>query len=279
MKKVKKAIIPAAGYGTRSLPITKVLPKEMFPVNGKPAIHYIVEEAVAAGIEEILIVVSRNKNMILDYFDRSLELETFLEKTNKLHLLDVTFSPNIHIQYVRQPFAEGLGDAVALGKRFVGNEPFAVLLPDDIFLSPKTAPIAQLINTFNKYESTVIGLQSVDLDFLKNYGVIKEKKINEGLYQVLDIVEKPKTAPPSNLAVTGRYIFNSSIFSFLEKVGKGAGGEIQLTDAIKALLAVENCFGINIVGDRYDIGSEKDYVSLINKLWSEKNRGEDGKGK
>jgi UTP--glucose-1-phosphate uridylyltransferase len=267
MKKVKKAIIPAAGYGTRNLPITKVLPKEMFPINGKPAIQYIVEEAIEAGIEELLIVVSRNKNMIIDYFDRSLELEAFLEKTNKLHLLEDTPIPNIHIQYVRQPYAEGLGDAVTLGKRFVGNEPFAVLLPDDIFLCPKKVALAQLIDTYNKYSSSIIGLHKVRPELLKNYGVIKEKKMTKRKFQVMDIVEKPETNPPSDLAVTGRYIFTPSIFTYLEKVEKGAGGEIQLTDAIKASLEDENCFGIKIDGDRYDIGKEADYIKLINRLW------------
>lgn len=267
MKKVKKAIIPAAGYGTRNLPITKVLPKEMFPINGKPAIQYIVEEAIEAGIEEILIVLSRNKNMIMDYFDRSLELEAFLEKTNKLHLLEDTIIPNIHIQYVRQPYAEGLGDAVALGKGFVGNEPFAVLLPDDIFLCQKKVALAQLVETYNKYSSSIIGLQKVRPELLKNYGVIKEKKMTKRNFQVMDIVEKPETNPPSDLAVTGRYIFTPSIITYLEKIEKGAGGEIQLTDAIKALLEDEQCFGYSIIGDRYDIGSEIDYLKLIKKVW------------
>jgi UTP--glucose-1-phosphate uridylyltransferase len=265
MKKVKKAIIPAAGYGTRNLPITKVLPKEMFPINGKPAIQYIVEEAIEAGIEEILIIVSRNKNMILNYFDRSLELEAFLEKTNKLHLLKDEVILNSSIQYMRQSYAEGLGDAVYLGKQFVGNEPFAVLLPDDIFLCPQKGALAQLIENYKT--SSIIGLQEVKPDLLKNYGVVKAKKLKECHYQVTDIVEKPEVSPPSNLAVTGRYIFNPSIFSFLEEVEKGAGGELQLTDAIKASLEDENCYGIKIDGDRYDIGKEADYIKLINRLW------------
>ncbi|MCT8140353.1 UTP--glucose-1-phosphate uridylyltransferase [Anaerobacillus sp. CMMVII] len=266
MKKVKKAIIPAAGYGTRNLPITKVLPKEMFPIGGKPAIQYIVEEAVDAGIEEILIVVSRNKNMILDYFDRSLELETFLEKTNKLHLLEKASIPNIHIQYIRQPYAEGLGDAVALGKLFVKNEPFAVILPDDIFLCRRKVALAQLIETYNEHHSSVIGLQKVKPELLKNYGVIKGEKLKGRQYQITDIVEKPENSPPSDLAVTGRYIFNPTIFTYLEKLEQGVGGEIQLTDAIKDLLAEENCIGMCIAGDRYDIGSDTDYLKLMNRV-------------
>ncbi|RXI98731.1 UTP--glucose-1-phosphate uridylyltransferase [Anaerobacillus alkaliphilus] len=266
MKKIRKAIIPAAGYGTRNLPITKVIPKEMFPINGRPAIHYIVEEAARAGIEEILIVVSRNKNMILDYFDRSLELETFLEKNNKQHLIEEVPFPNVHIQFVRQPYSEGLGDAVALGKRFVGNEPFAVLLPDDIFLCSNAGALEQLVDAYQESNSSIIGLQEVLPEYLKNYGVVKEEKISDLHYKILDIVEKPKSSPPSNLAVTGRYIFNPSIFTYLDKVEKGVGGEIQLTDAIKALLVEEECFGINIQGKRYDIGSAKDYLTLLKIL-------------
>ncbi len=266
MKKIRKAIIPAAGFGTRNLPITKVLPKEMFPINGRPAIHYIVEEAVAAGIEEILIVVSKNKNMILDYFDRSLELETFLEKNNKQHLIEKVPFPNIHIQFVRQPCPEGLGDAVALGKCFVGNEPFAVLLPDDIFLCSNKGALEQLVNAYQQYNSSIIGLQEVASEFLENYGVIKEMKVSDTHYKTLDIVEKPKSSPPSNLAVTGRYILTPSIFHYLEAVERGVGGEIQLTDAIKGLLSQESCYGVNILGERYDISSTKDYLTLIQRL-------------
>ena len=263
VKEVKKAIIPAAGYGTRSLPVTKVIPKEMFPIAGKPAIHYIVEEAVMSGIEEILIVVSRNKNMILDYFDRSLELESFLEKTNKEHLIEKVLFPNIHIQYVRQPYAEGLGDAIKLGKQFVGDQPFAVLLPDDIFICPKEVALSQLINAYYNYKSPVIALEKVKHELLMNYGVIKEKKLAERYYEIVDIVEKPKISPPSNLAVCGRYILEPEIFECLESVRRGAGGEIQLTDAIKKLLSEKRCYGVHMIGDRYDIGTEKDYVKLI----------------
>ncbi len=266
MKKIKKAIIPAAGYGTRNLPITKVLPKEMFPIAGKPALHYIVEEAVKSGIEEILMVVSRNKTMILDYFDRSLELEAFLEKTNKQYLLETSAIPNIHIQYVRQPYAEGLGDAIKLGKQFVGNEPFAILLPDDLFICPKEGALEQLIRAYHTYKAPIIALKQVKKHLLGNYGVIKEKQLQEQLFEIVDIVEKPKNSPPSNLAVSGRYIFEASIFSYLEQIKKGAGGEIQLTDAIKALLREQKCYGVEIVGERYDISSEGDYVKLITLL-------------
>ncbi|WP_078598183.1 UTP--glucose-1-phosphate uridylyltransferase [Evansella clarkii] len=263
---IKKAIIPAAGYGTRSLPITKAVPKEMFPVAGKPAIQYVVEEAIASGIEEILIVLSRNKSLIMDYFDRSLEYEAFLEKVNKQHLIGKIDIPDIHLQYIRQPFAEGLGAAVKLGRRFAGNEPFAVLLPDDIFIGDEPPALAQLSALHKETGLSVIGLKKVKKDLLKNYGVIKEEKLSEGKYRLIDIVEKPKKSPPSNLAVSGRYIFTPSLFDHLEKTTKGAGGELQLTDAVKSLLKEEKCYGIEISRNRYDIGSEADYLKLIQTI-------------
>ncbi|RBW69968.1 UTP--glucose-1-phosphate uridylyltransferase [Bacillus taeanensis] len=266
MKRVKKAVIPAAGYGTRSLPITKVLPKEMFPIAGKPAIHYIVEEAVASGIEEVLIVVSRNKNMILDYFDRSLELEAFLTEKNKLHLIEKTKIPSIHIQFVRQPYAKGLGDAIWLAERFVGKEPFAVLLPDDILLSQKEPALQQLINVYENTQGHVLGLKQVEYEKLQNYGVINGSKIKDDEYNINDIIEKPKEFPPSNLAVIGRYILNPSIFSAFKHISPGVGGEMQLTDAIKHLLKDESVFGKELLVDRYDIGNSKDYLKIINKM-------------
>ncbi|WP_209125424.1 UTP--glucose-1-phosphate uridylyltransferase [Alkalihalobacillus sp. BA299] len=264
--KIKKAIIPAAGYGTRSLPITKVLPKEMFPINGKPAIHYVVEEAVASGIEEILIVVSRNKNMIIDYFDRSLELEAFLTETNKKHLLEKLSVPKAHIQFVRQPYARGLGNALEMGMPFINDEPFAVLLPDDLFFEKKQS-LKQLIKAYEKKNSSVIGVQQVKQELLKNYGVIKEKKVSARLHEIVDIVEKPQSDPPSNLAVVGRYVLHPDIFTFLKKIKPGVGGEIQLTDALKEMLKVRKCFGYEVTGERYDIGSNKDYFELLKKMY------------
>jgi UTP--glucose-1-phosphate uridylyltransferase len=268
MKKVRKAIIPAAGYGTRSLPITKVIPKELFPIGGKPAIHYIVEEAAASGIEEILMIVSRNKNLIVDYFDQSLELEAFLEKENKLHLIEEVKIPKIHIQYIRQPYANGLGGAVSLGKQFTNKEPVAVILPDDIFINNQQPGLKQLINTYETYQQSVVALKKMEEDQLKNYGVIKGKEIKERLYEMTDIVEKPLHSAPSNLAVIGRYILEPAIFSFLEKQILGAGMEIQLTDAIKNMLEVSKCYGVEIKGDRYDIGSEKDYIKIVNNFYN-----------
>ncbi|ARK30746.1 UTP--glucose-1-phosphate uridylyltransferase [Halalkalibacter krulwichiae] len=265
---IKKAIIPAAGYGTRSLPITKVIPKEMFPIKGKPAIHYIVEEAITAGIEEILIIVSRNKNMIIDYFDRSLELESFLEKSNKLHLLKKLSLPNIHIQYTRQPFARGLGDAISLGEPFVNNEPFAVLLPDDIFLG---ASLNELIDVYKETQKSVIGIQSVAESELHQYGVIAGKQLGTHLYQVTDLVEKPQTSPPSKLAVVGRYVLNPDIFTYLQKVKPGRGGEIQLTDALQLMVSDLDCYGRELNGKRYDIGKDIDYFELLKKVYNQNN--------
>jgi UTP--glucose-1-phosphate uridylyltransferase len=263
---IKKAIIPAAGYGTRSLPITKVVPKEMFPIGVKPAIHYVVEEAAASGVEEILIIVSRTKNLIVDYFDYSLELEAYLERQNKQHLMQSTIVPNVQIFYTRQPFANGLGDAIRLGKSFVGNDPFAVLLPDDLMVGEEKPGLEELIDAYEKNMNHVIGVKKVESEFLKNYGVIKGNEIEKGLYQLEDIIEKPKENPPSNLAVIGRYVFNPSIFSSLDKVTKGVGGEIQLTDAIKEELLKNSVQGKIIEAMRYDIGSTKDYIELINKV-------------
>ncbi|AIE59406.1 UTP--glucose-1-phosphate uridylyltransferase [Bacillus methanolicus] len=263
---IRKAIIPAAGYGTRSLPITKVIPKEMFPVGVKPAIHYIVEEALDSGIEQILIVVSKRKGLILDYFDDSLGLEVFLERENKQHLLKQHKIPDAEMYYTRQSYPKGLGDAVRLGKHFIGNEPFAVLLPDDIVLSKKTPGLKQLIEDYTKHQKSVIGLNVVKPAFLKNYGVIKGAEIKPGTFQLDDIVEKPKENPPSNLAVIGRYIFTPQIFSHLENLKPGAGGEIQLTDAIKTMLQTDKCFGKIIEGNRFDIGSTNDYVNLLQTI-------------
>jgi UTP--glucose-1-phosphate uridylyltransferase len=263
---VKKVIIPAAGYGTRSLPITKVLPKEMLPVCGRPAIDFLVEEAISSGIEQILIIVSRSKNMILDYYDRSLELEAHLESVNKEYLKKELSLPDVHIQYVRQPYAKGLGDAILLGKHFVGNEPFGVMLPDEIIITEKMAALAQLIEIYKESKGNIIGLKQMDQADLHKYGVIKPELIEENKYRIVDIIEKPKESPPSNLAVIGRYIFEPSIFNYLSQVKPGVGGEIQLTDAIRKMLKTSSSFGIEIDGYRFDIGNTDEYIKLINFL-------------
>ena len=262
---VRKAIIPAAGYGTRSLPITKAIPKEMFPLGLKPAIHYIVEEAVNSGIEQLLIITSKSKDMIIDYFDYSLELDTFLKSQNKEHLVKKLALPKVEILFIRQPYARGLGDAIRLGKEFVGNEPFGVLLPDDIIIPSKKPALKELIDVHEETHGNVIALKQVNQDCLKDYGVIQGKDCTDFIV-IEDIVEKPKTNPPSNLAVVGRYIFTPEIFQSLATVKKGVGGEIQLTDAIKGLLASESVFGKVISGNRYDIGKLDEYVQLMNIL-------------
>lgn len=265
---VKKAIIPAAGYGTRSLPITKVLPKEMLPICGRPAIDFLVEEAITSGIEQILIIVSRSKNMILDYYDRSLELEAHLKMKNKDHLLKKLTLPNVHIQYVRQPFVRGLGDAIYLGKHFVGNEPFAVMLPDEIIISEQKPSLLQLIDMHKKYEGNVIGLTKMEKSELHNYGVIEPEILKDKLYKITNIIEKPEESPPSDLAVIGRYVLEPSIFEYLENISPGVGGEIQLTDAIKKMIRKYSIYGLEIEGKRFDIAKTNDYVRLINLIYS-----------
>jgi UTP--glucose-1-phosphate uridylyltransferase len=268
---IKKAIIPAAGFGTRSLPITKVIPKEMFPIGVKPAIEYVVEEAFTSGIEQILIIVSRSKNLIVDYFDHSFELEAFLEKKNKTELLEKLTVPDVQILYTRQPYARGLGDAIRLGKGFVGSDPFAVLLPDDIILHPEGSGLKQLIDIYEQQQSSIIGLTEVEPAQLKNYGVIKGRKAASNLYELLDIVEKPKENAPSNLAVIGRYVFTPEIMSCLDGQSPGLGGEVQLTDAIKEMLTKDKCYGAVMGGERYDIGLTADYIRLINTIYQMEN--------
>ena len=264
---VKKAIIPAAGYGTRSLPITKVLPKEMFPICGRPAMDFVVEEAIQSGIEQILIVVSRSKNMILDYYDRSLELESHLNAAKKGHLIKQLKLPNVHIQYVRQTYARGLGDAILLGKHFVGTEPFAVLLPDEIILNGQTPFLQQLINFYKKNNGNVLGLAKMDDSELKRYGVIEPEIPGNDPIKIKNIIEKPAEVPPSNLAVVGRYILESEIFHYLQTQIPGAGGEIQLTDAIKEMISAKPCYGIELLGKRFDISRTSDYINLSNLVY------------
>ncbi len=259
---VRKAIIPAAGYGTRSLPITKAIPKEMFPLGLKPAIHYIVEEAVQSGIEQLLIVTSHSKRSILEYFNYSMELEAFLRSKNKEHMLKHLELPKIEICYIKQPYAKGLGDAIRLGREFVGNEPFGVLLPDDFVISCQTPALNQLIDIYKETNCSVIGLKQVKQDQLKNYGVIQGSN-KSNLIEIENIVEKPKTDAPSNLAVIGRYVFTPEIFQCLEAAKEGVDGEIQLTDAIKDLLEIQPIYGEIISGDRYDIGNFEEYIELM----------------
>lgn len=263
MKKLRKAIIPAAGYGTRFLPATKALPKEMLPIIDKPTIQYIVEEAVAAGIEDIIIVTGKPKRAIEDHFDKNFELEIDLEKKGKLELLEkVRHATNLaNIYYVRQKEMAGLGDAILTAKSFIGDEPFAVLLGDDIVINEKKPAIKQLIDEYNNTGSSVIGVQKVAENQTHRYGIIDPKNNLDRLYEVNTFVEKPaQGTAPSNLAILGRYVLTPGIFKHLEKKYIGAGGEVQLTDAIQMLNEEEKVYAYDFEGKRYDVGETDGFV-------------------
>lgn len=262
MKTIKKAIIPAAGLGTRFLPATKAMPKEMLPIVDKPTIQYIIEEAVASGIEDIIIVTGKGKRAIEDHFDNSPELEQNLIEKEKFDVLEkVRYSSNLaNIHYIRQKEPKGLGHAVWCARNFIGNEPFVVLLGDDIVVS-ETPCIRQLIDQFEKNYASIIGVQKVPSDETHRYGIIDPIKQDGRSYQVSNFVEKPKLGTaPSNLAIMGRYVLTPEIFEFLEKQETGAGGEIQLTDAIQKLNEYQNVFAYDFEGTRYDVGEKLGFV-------------------
>lgn len=256
--KVKKAIIPAAGLGTRFLPATKAQPKEMLPIVDKPTIQYIVEEAVKAGITDIIIISGRGKRAIEDHFDKSYELEDILSKKDKSELLKIVknISEMANIYYVRQKEPKGLGHAILCAKSFIGNEPFAIMLGDDIVES--TIPcIGQLIKVFDKYQKTIIGVQEVKKEKVSDYGIVDCEKIDDRIYKIKDMVEKPDIdKAPSNIAILGRYIMTPGIFNLLDKEVKGKNGEIQLTDAIEKLLETEEAYAYDFIGKRYDVGKK-----------------------
>lgn len=262
--KVRKAIIPAAGLGTRFLPATKAQPKEMLPIVDKPTIQYIVEEAVASGIEDIIIISGRNKRAIEDHFDKSYELEETLLQKGKYDLLneiqDITNLANIH--YIRQKEPKGLGHAIACASRFIGDEPFAVLLGDDIVQSDKPC-LRQLIDVYERYHSSVVGVQQVPDEDVSKYGVIEPKdlEVERGVIHVLDLVEKPSLEmAPSRLAIMGRYVLRPEIFPILNSLEPGAGGEIQLTDAIKQLNKTQSVLAYQFTGTRYDVGDKFGFI-------------------
>jgi UTP--glucose-1-phosphate uridylyltransferase len=262
MKKVRKAIIPAAGLGTRFLPVTKAMPKEMLPIVDKPTIQYIVEEAIASGIEDIIIVTGKGKRAIEDHFDFAPELEQNLREKGKLELLDkVQYSTNLaDIHYIRQKEPKGLGHAVWCARNFIGDEPFAVLLGDDIVQSD-TPCLRQLMDIYEETHSSVIGVQTVSDNETHRYGIV-EPSVQEGRrYQVDNFVEKPAPGTaPSNLAIMGRYILTPEIFMLLDKQQTGAGGEIQLTDAIQKLNQIQRVFAYDFEGKRYDVGEKIGFV-------------------
>lgn len=261
MKTVKKAIIPAAGMGTRFLPATKAMPKEMLPIIDKPTIEYIVEEAIDSGIEDIIIVTGKGKRAIEDHFDNNFELENLLIKKGKNDLLDkINKSSNVNIHYIRQKEPLGLGHAIWCARKFIGNEPFAVLLGDDIVVSEKPC-LKQLIEEYEKNNNSIIGVQEVTLQETQRYGIVDLKsKINERLYEVQGFVEKPSSNPPSNLAIMGRYILSPKVFEILSTQDVGAGGEIQLTDAISELNKFEEVFAYDFEGKRYDVGEVLGFI-------------------
>lgn len=260
--KIRKAIIPAAGLGTRFLPATKAQPKEMLPIVDKPTIQFIVEEAVESGIEDIIIVTGRSKRSIEDHFDKSIELELELQKKGKEDLLELTrsISDLANIHYIRQKEPKGLGHAILTARNFIGNEPFAVLLGDDIIVSEKPC-LKQMIEVFNEYNTSILGVQQVPYEDVIKYGIIKGKNIRDRIYEVSDMVEKPKREEaPSNVAILGRYIITPTIFDFLEKQEAGTEGEIQLTDALKNLCKVEDIFAYDFIGKRYDVGNKMGFL-------------------
>lgn len=260
--KVKKAIIPAAGLGTRFLPATKAQPKEMLPIVDKPTIQYIIEEAVNSGIEDILIITGRNKRAIEDHFDKSVELEISLEEHGKTELLKMVrdISDMVNIHYIRQKEPKGLGQAIYCAKSFINNEPFAVLLGDDVVYSDKPC-LLQLMEVYEEFESSILGVQEVELDEVNKYGIVSGEKIRDNLYKVENLVEKPsKDKSPSNVAILGRYIINPEIFGFLEKTEPGAGGEIQLTDALNELVKKEKMYAYIFEGKRYDVGDKLGFL-------------------
>ena len=259
---ITKAVIPAAGLGTRFLPATKAQPKEMLPIVDKPTIQYIIEEAAASGITDILIITGRNKRAIEDHFDRSIELEMELERKHKDALLKEIkdISNIVNIQYIRQQTPKGLGHAVLCAKNFVGNEPFAVLLGDDV-VDSNVPCLKQLINVYERYNSTVLGVQQVNWSDVDKYGIVSGEVMEDGIHKVKTLFEKPdREIAPSNVAILGRYIITPDIFPILEQTEPGAGLEIQLTDALKELARHKAVYAYEFAGCRYDVGDKLGFL-------------------
>lgn len=264
---IKKAVIPAAGYGTRFLPITKALPKELLPIIDHPTIEYIVNEAIESGMTDILLIVSSNKNAIIDYFDYNIELETILLQKNKHYeyglVRNIGVGANIH--YIRQREQLGLGHAVLQAEAFVSGEPFAVLLGDDMYVGKDQPAIKQLAEVYEKVQSTVLGTMEVEWKNTSKYGICIPKEHQKGpIVELKGVVEKPKVEEaPSRSAIGGRYILTPGIFDYLKNQTRGAGNEIQLTDAILRLMATEKVYAYDIQGKRYDVGNKVDYIEAI----------------
>jgi UTP--glucose-1-phosphate uridylyltransferase len=263
--KIRKAVIPAAGLGTRFLPATKAQPKEMLPIVDKPTIQYIIEEAVASGIESILIITGRGKRAIEDHFDKSYELENELKKSGKDDLLDMveSISNMVDLHYIRQKEPRGLGHAISCAQNFTGNEPFAVLLGDDVVVSREKPALKQLIDVYDQYNTTILGVQKVPQSEVHKYGIVDPlvTNVEYRLHKVRTLVEKPDTEnAPSNIAILGRYIITPDIFEILQDVEPGKGGEIQLTDALKTQAANKEIFAYEFSGTRYDVGDKLGFL-------------------
>jgi len=268
MKGIRKAVIPAAGLGTRFLPATKAQPKEMLPLVDKPAIQYVVEEAVRAGLRDILIITGRGKRAIEDHFDRSFELEHYLGKSGKLEQLKQmqAIAEMADIHYVRQGEPRGLGHAVAVARQHVGDEPFAVMLGDDI-MADGSPVLTDMVNLHERYGRSVVALKEFPRSEISSYGCAVPEAVDETLVRIVAVVEKPKPEEaPSNLAVMGRYVFTPEIFDCLDRVQPGSGGEIQLTDAIGLLLKEQTIYGYVFEEGRYDIGDKLDYLRATVEL-------------
>ena len=263
--KIRKAVIPAAGLGTRFLPVTKSMPKEMLPIIDKPVIQYVVEEAIDAGIDDIIIITGRGKRAIEDYFDAAPELEMHLSCQHKEETLSrlkkITDFPGIH--YIRQKEPLGLGDAILMAEKHVGNEPFAVLLGDDIITNSSSCT-GQLISIFSRFKASVISIEEVPPEKVSSYGIIKGSLLEKDLYAIEDIIEKPPASlAPSRLGAAGRYIFVPEIFDCLRNTSLGVGNEIQLTDGIRLLLQEHSVYGYKFKGKRYDTGDKQGYIETI----------------
>lgn len=261
--KIRKAIIPAAGLGTRFLPATKAQPKEMLPIVDKPTLQYIIEEAIESGVEEILIITGRNKSSIENHFDKSVELELELEKSGKTELLKEVrkISDMVNIHYIRQKEPKGLGHAIHCAKSFIGDEPFAVLLGDDIVYNNEKPCLKQMIEAYDEYKTTILGVQKVADEDVSKYGIVDAAYIEDRIYKVKGLVEKPsQKEAPSNIAILGRYIINPAIFKILENTKPGKGGEIQLTDGLKELAKGEAMYAYVFEGRRYDVGDKQGFL-------------------
>ncbi|HWC10049.1 MAG TPA: UTP--glucose-1-phosphate uridylyltransferase GalU [Acidimicrobiales bacterium] len=271
-QRVRKAVIPAAGLGTRFLPATKAQPKEMLPVVDKPAIQYVVEEAVRSGLRDILIITGRGKRSLEDHFDRSFELEHYLEAAGKYEALkemrDIADMADIH--YVRQGDPRGLGHAVAVARQHVSDEPFAVILGDDI-MTAESGVLKDMLDVYERYGRSVVALKEFPVQDISAYGCVAPEPVDETLVRVLDIVEKPTPEEaPSNLAVMGRYVFTPEIFDALDRIGPGANGEMQLTDAMALLLKEQTIYGYIFEHGRYDVGDKLDYLRATVELAAER---------